>query len=134
MNSKKLHWRIQASFSFPISISIFLLSDLRLCGSITCNLSRCTIILLLQSQFIAVSPCDCKIVTSPLSVLEKLPRVLSFPKWWTDAFEIKKKKKILKQILNKIGPKIKPWGTRDMIVSNSLYLLFIWTHCLRFFK
>ena len=120
-------------FSFPISTYTFLLLDLPLSRRITWNLSGFTIILLLWSQFIAVSHSDCKIVTSPLSVFAKLHRVLSSAKLWTDAFGIKKKKS-LKKILNKIGPKIEPWGTPDIIVSNSLCLLFIWTHCLRSFK
>ena len=37
-------------------------------------------------------------------------------------------------MLNKIGHKIEPWGTPDIIASNSLCLLFIWTHCLRSFR
>ena len=41
-----------------------------------------------------------------------------------DPFGIEKKKS-LKKILNKIGPKIEPWGTSDITVSNSLCLSFI---------
>ena len=41
-----------------------------------------------------------------------------------DALGIKKKKS-LKRILSKIGPKTEPWGTQDVIVSKSLSLLFI---------
>ena len=41
-----------------------------------------------------------------------------------DAFGIKKKKS-LQKTSSKIGPKIESWGTPDVIVSNSLCLLFI---------
>ena len=57
-----------------------------------------------------------------MSVLGKLAKVLSSAILWTEAFG-EKKKKSPKKILYKIGPKIEPWGTPDMIVSNSL--LFI---------
>ena len=96
--------QVEAIFSFPIASPIFVLSDLPLFRRITWNLSGFTIILLLWSQFIAVSHSDCKIVTSPLSVFAKLHRVLSSAKLWTNPFGIKKKKS-LKMILNKIGPK-----------------------------
>ena len=45
-----------------------------------------------------------------------------------------KKEKNIEKMLNKIGQKIKHWGTPDITVSNSLCLLFIWTHFLRSFK
>ena len=60
-------------------------------------------------------------------------RVSLSAKLWVDALGIKKKKS-LKKILSKIGPKTEPWGTQDVIVSKSLSLLFIWTQCLRSFK
>ena len=120
-------------FSSPISSSILVLWEPRFPRGITWNLSRFIIILLLWSQLIAASHSDSKIGSYSLSVLAKLAKVLLSAKLWTEAFGIKKKK-LLKKILYKIGAKIEPWGTPDMIVSNSLSLLFIWTHCLRYLK
>ena len=105
-------------FSFPISSSILLLSEPRLLR----NLSGFTIILLLWSQLIAASYSDSRIGSNYLSVLAKLAKVLSSTKLWTGTFDIKKKK-LLKKILYKIGLKIEPWATPDMIVSNSIQMI-----------
>ena len=89
----------------------------------------------IYSHFVLVKPINCcctfwfQIGSKSLSVLAKLAKVLSSAISWTEAFG-EKKKKSLKRILYKIGPKNEPWCTPDVIVSNSLCLLFIWTHCL----
>ena len=94
-----------------------MLSEPRLPRRITWNLSVFPIILLLWSQLIPTSNSDSKIESNFSSVLAKLAKLLLSAKLWTEAFGIKNKKS-LKKILNKIGPKIKPWGTPDAIVGS----------------
>ena len=115
MDSEKLN-----RFLFPALTSMLLLSEPRLSRRIIWNLSGFTIILFLWRQLIAASHSDSKIDINSLSVHAKLAKVLSSAKLWTEAFGIKKKK-WLKKKKKKIGPKIEPWGTPDMTVSNSLY-------------
>ena len=58
---------------------------------------------------------DSKMLTRFFTVLAKLDMVLSSAKLQTDTLH-SKKKKLLKKILNKIGPTIEPCGTPDFMV------------------
>ena len=70
-------------------------------------------------------------LTRLLTILKKLEKVLSSEKLWTDTF-YRKKKKPLKNILNKIGAIMEPSGTPDTSVLKLLSLLLIFKHCLQF--
>ena len=70
----------------------------------------------------AASHSDSKIGSNSSSGLAKLAKVLSSTKLWTKASGIKKKKSL--KIFYKVGSKIEPLGTPEMVVSNSLCSLF----------
>ena len=119
MNSKELHWRSQSDFfvTYPY-FDIFVVRSRR----ILWNLLRFTIILLMWSQFIAVSHSDCKIVTSSLSVFAKLQRALSSIKLWTDVFW--KKKIIEKNVKQNLS---KNWAleyTRYNCIELALFVIY----------
>ena len=125
MNSKKLHWQSRADFFvFYLYFYIYVVRCTFVSKN-SWNLSRCAIILLLWSQFIAISHSDCKIINSPLSVFAKLPRVLSSAKLWTDAFEIKKKK-IIKTNIKQNRSKNRALGyTRYDCIKLALFIIYL---------
>ena len=81
-------------------------------------------LLLLLTQLIAVLHSDSKIKTSYLIVFGTLDNVL-LPKIMNQYV------KVVEKILDKVDQKTEPFGAPDRALSNSLYLLFIWTHCWR---
>ena len=58
--------------------------------------------------------------------------ILSSAKLWIEEGSLKKKRS-LNEKSNRSGPTVEPCGTPVMIFSKLLYVLFIRTHCFRFF-
>ena len=66
-------------------------------------------------------------------VFAQAESVLSSAKLWIEEDSMKKKRSLIEKS-NRSGPTIEPCGTPVMIFSKLLYVLFIRTHCFRFFK
>ena len=77
--------------------------------------------------------CGFKMHSRLFMVLVKLDKALSTVKLWTETLH-RKKKKIVEEIWNKIGPNIEPCGTPDVIVWKLLFLQLIFTHLLPVFQ
>ena len=56
---------------------------------------------------------------------------LSSEKLWIEEDSLKKKRSLIE---NRSGRTIEPYCTAEVIFSKVLYMLFMQTHCFRFFK
>ena len=117
--------------SFPVENC--LLVWLLLWITIDLNLSGLTIIWFSENDLIAFWDSVISISISNVTNFANNDNVLSSAKLCTDTF-LMQKKKTFQTSLNNIRPTIEPFGTPEIMSVKSLQMLFLWAHCLQFFK
>ena len=76
---------------------------------------------------------DSNLFVRPEIVFAQTESVLSSAKLWIEENSAKKKRSLIEKS-NRSGSTIEPCGMPEIIFSKLLFVLFIRTHCFRFFK
>ena len=100
-------------------------------STIACNLLGFTIILFILNHSIAILSSNNNLFIRYEIVFAQEESALSSEKLWIEEDSLKKKRSLIE---NRSGRTIEHYCTAEVIFSKLLYMLFMQTHCFRFFK